>query len=90
MPIKAANVTELHAAKDWIVVDLGFSNRRKSCGMLIENNASLLTFAEVKDELAKICEKRHSRPLYLMLEAPLSVAFDVQGNPVGRRFEKPD
>jgi len=72
----------------WIFVDIGFSNKAKSCGILIENNKpSELMFNEaclaVKNHV-----KQSDSPINLVIEAPLSVSFDKEGNPKGRKIEK--
>lgn len=88
MLIHAANVEDLHVKQEWIVVDLGFSSRSKSCGILIDETVQLLTFAKLKGKLEQVCGRDDARPIYLILEAPLSASFDHHGNPVGRIFEK--
>ena len=72
----------------WVFLDIGFSKRRKSCGLLFHDaepgefqfNKAL---ALIVDHVAKA-----QRPVNLTIEAPLSVAFDKAGNPSGRSIEK--
>lgn len=73
--------------EDWIFVDIGFAPKGKSCGVAIGNQkAKEVRFAKlvkmVVEEVGKSC-----KPLNLLLEAPLSMAFTEDGNPWPRSFE---
>jgi hypothetical protein len=80
---------------EWLFVDIGFSSKRRSCGLVCNDDTpKALTFAEASacviaaaavPEAAKVGNKA---TLNLLIEAPLSVAFDERGNPTGRIFEK--
>jgi hypothetical protein len=73
---------------DWVFVDVGFSRTQKSCGLLVNNDDPLaLKFSALNDALNSLSEISEI-PLNLVLEAPLSVAFCFDGNPVGRSMEK--
>ncbi len=74
---------------DWIIIDMGFAKSRKSCGLLLGDPDKIepFQFGEMVDEVAKYI-LQNKGPFNLMIEAPLSVAFTENGNPVGRRFEK--
>ncbi len=87
--IRAATVAEAtRLSGEWVFVDLGFASEAKSCGLLVdEGEARAISFAQLQSELASIC-RINSAPLNLLLEAPLSVAFGPNGNPVGRSIEK--
>jgi hypothetical protein len=87
--IRAATLSEAsRQSGDWVFVDIGFANKAKSCGLLVgEGKARAVSFSELQNELAGICDTK-SGPLNLLLEAPLSVAFGSNGNPVGRSVEK--
>lgn len=72
----------------WIFLDVGFSNKRRSCGLLFHdmepkafqfNTACVLIVERIADT---------TEPVNLTIEAPLSVAFDRSGNPCGRSIEK--
>jgi hypothetical protein len=72
----------------WIFLDIGFSEKSRSCGLLIEDGTPTnLTFS---DAVAKITHyiSTCNRPVNLTIEAPLSVAFTREGNPTGRSVEK--
>ena len=73
---------------EWVFVDLGFAQAAKSCGLLIgSGEPKEMTFSQLRAEVLKIiasCKK----PLNLLIEAPLSVAFNAKGNPTGRSVER--
>jgi hypothetical protein len=80
-----------------IAVDLGFSNRGKSCGIAWRPQSAAPASTLPKAESLRFdeCIQRVARLVYedrkavLIIEAPLSAVFDVDGNPVGRGdFEK--
>jgi len=67
----------------WLILDIGFSNSRKSCGILLgDEEAKQLTFNEAVHEVIRIANRLPL--LNLVIEAPLSVTFDKSGNPKGR------
>ena len=71
----------------WLILDIGFSNNKKTCGTILGNNAAVkLEFKDAVDEVIRIA--RDKLLLNLVIEAPLSVAFDKSGNPKARRIEK--
>lgn len=71
----------------WLILDIGFSNNKKSCGLLLGDNASeQLKFNDAVDTVVRIA--RDKPLLNLVIEAPLSVAFDKSGNPKARSIEK--
>lgn len=73
---------------DWVFVDLGFAEKAKSCGLLLENGEpEEVSFSQLKTKLLEIVASDH-RPLNLLIEAPLSVAFNEHGNPTGRVIER--
>ncbi|RLE15734.1 MAG: hypothetical protein DRJ08_04970 [Acidobacteria bacterium] len=82
---------ELRQAKEWVILDIGFSNQACSCGLLIteeeKKSNKPLQFNKAKD---KICTyiRNSKRSVNLLIEAPLSVAFDNNSNPKGRSIEK--
>lgn len=79
---------------EWLFVDVGFSSARKSCGVLGDDDAApdVLTFAEASARIiaaaALAANRRKKAALNLLIEAPLSVAFNQRGNPAGRIFER--
>lgn len=89
--IRAGAVAEaVPSSGDWVFVDLGFSQKSKSCGLLLQDgNPERLTFAETQRRLTQLVAEGGG-PLNIVLEAPLSVAFGHDGNPVGRHVETRD
>ena len=74
---------------EWVFVDIGFAKQgKKTSGIAIgDGQPDEVEFASLAPLIIK--EMCHgSRPLNLLIEAPLSVAFDAKGNPVGRCIEK--
>lgn len=74
---------------EWIFVDIGFSNSKKTCGIAIGESESprSITYAKLIGEIVRQLNEIRS-PVNLLIEAPLSVAFNAQGNPTGRKIEK--
>lgn len=91
MTIRAGRIEEaVHTSGDWVFVDVGFSNKEKSYGFLCDDGQpEELTFSEARARLVHLVQSG-TQPLNLVLEAPLSVAFDSLENPVGRKIEKRD
>ncbi|MDY6832718.1 MAG: hypothetical protein SWC96_12940 [Thermodesulfobacteriota bacterium] len=89
--IRAGTVSEIAPSSgEWLVLDIGFANESSSCGLLINGGHPVeLRFSEAKE---KICGfiSTSAAPVNLLIEAPLSVAFDRKGNPKGRAIEKRD
>lgn len=71
----------------WLILDIGFSNSQKSCGILLgDEEVRRLTFNDAINEVIRIA---NSLPmLNLVIEAPLSVAFDKSGNPKVRCIDR--
>lgn len=73
---------------EWIIVDLGFSNKQRSCGIWTEaDEPKAVEFGDLVKRVIAKAQKDDSRPLNLLLEAPLSVAFKKNGNPTRRRCD---
>ena len=74
---------------DWVFVDIGFAQRgNKSCGVALnDGKPCVVEFGNLATAIFKPVSKA-SGPFFLVIEAPLSVAFDEMGNPVGRSLEK--
>ena len=95
--ITAGQVEDIEAVRvnpvllrDWIFVDIGFSSTEESCGVAIgKDDPEEVTFANlVKKLAAQVAEvEKPHKPLNLLLEAPLSIAFTTDGNPTARVFE---
>ena len=87
--ISAATMDQLSRdGCDWAFVDLGFAASKKSCGVLLNNGEpQVLRFCDLLAWISTVVLDG-SRPLNLVLEAPLSVAFNASGNPTGRSVER--
>ncbi len=73
--------------KDWIFVDIGFAPGDASCGVAIgSDKAEEITFGKLV-EIVVTEARKPGKPLNLLLEAPLSMAFTKDGNPWPRSFE---
>jgi len=75
---------------DLVVVDLGFSEKLRSCGFLGPGDkarAERLSFGEMLEKVAATLAE--NRGAILVIEAPLSGRFDKKGNPCPREpFER--
>lgn len=89
--IRSATLSEAgDSSVDWAFVDVGFANDAKSCGLLHgAGEPRNLRFSDLAAKLVQISHDGAS-PLNLLLEAPLSVAFNANGNPTPRFGEKRD
>src|SRR6266700_7427838 len=89
--ISAGCVSHIRWADDrWILLAIGFSSRKPSCGLLLGTDLpQCVQFGEAKQ---RILERIQSSPtgIELVIEAPLSVCFDSRGNPKGRKIERED
>jgi hypothetical protein len=73
---------------DWLILDIGFANKSASCGLMINHEMQApLRFNQAVDRICSFIAK-NKKPVNLLIEAPLSVAFDKNGNPIGRAVEK--
>jgi hypothetical protein len=86
--VRAGTMDEaVRESGEWAFVDVGFSSKSRSCGFQLgEGEATALTFARTREELVRLaCTP--GKPLNVVIEAPLSVAFSANGNPCGRSLE---
>lgn len=74
---------------DWIFVDIGFAQRgKRSCGVAFHDGDPFeVQFGDLATEIVRWMSRRRG-PFHLLIEAPLSVSFDVEGNPTGRGIER--
>ena len=73
---------------EWVFVDMGFSKDSKSCGIAVGGcSPCVIRYQDLGSRIAHEL-KNASSPLNLLIEAPLSVAFDAKGSPTGRKIEK--
>jgi hypothetical protein len=87
--IRAGIVEEINwESGSWIFLDIGFSNKSSSCGILFGDGDPYETqFNKAVSDIISFIENQKS-PSNLVIEAPLSVSFDKNGNPKGRKPEK--
>ncbi len=72
----------------WVFVDTGFSRDQRSCGIAIgDSRPRNVRFSDLAPCIARELES-DTAPLNLLIEAPLSVAFNAGGNPTGRSIER--
>lgn len=86
----AARVDEVvRDSGDWIFVDIGFAQRgNQSCGIAFhDEDPSEVQFGDLATKVVTWISCRPG-PLHLLIEAPLSVAFDAEGNPTRRCIER--
>ena len=76
----------------WVFLDVGFSEKKKTCGLALEDAApQTYTFNAAKQTIIeRIRQWSHESnlPVSLVIEAPLSVSFDMEGNPKRRTIER--
>lgn len=88
--IRAGTIDEMNVASgDWLIVDVGFSATKKSCGYRdVAGQALEVTFSDLIERILNEAKRKTDHPLNLLFEAPLSIAFDEKGNPTARKIEK--
>lgn len=88
--IVAGQVNDINRnSGQWLIIDMGFSSREPTCGVLNrpgEPNQQLdvITFGNLVGLVTQEVQNADQRPLSLLIEAPLSVAFQPNGNPTRR------
>ena len=86
--IRAGTTRDLWRPGDWVILDIGFSRDRPSCGLLIPGEKPCcVQFGDARQRISRLVA-RGRRPINLLIEAPLSVAFSTAGNPTGRSIER--
>ncbi len=85
--IRAGSIKEIDHRHDlWAYLDLGFS-KKETCGLIVGDEAPHeLSYSDAVATLSSLPGKGHNT-VNLVIEAPLSVAFDSRGNPTGRACE---
>jgi len=90
-------ISEIQDINNWFIVDMGYSNNTKSCGVMIvrdgqytDNDLEDISFAKLEKKFQGFYDEYKNRKIGLILEAPLSIAFDKNkeghyGNPLGRK-----
>lgn len=87
--IRAGTVHEISPdCGEWIIVDIGFSMNSKSCGVgSLDDHPVEVQFYEMLEIVTQRVRDAEGF-VNLLVEAPLSVAFNIKGNPTGRTVEK--
>jgi hypothetical protein len=87
--IRSGRLDELDPQSgDWLFIDLGFSSKERTCGIAHgEGTPQCVTFGDLRRQVFQIAAAVRV-PLNLLIEAPLSVAFNADGNPTGRSIER--
>lgn len=85
--IRSGSISEIdHRQGIWAYLDLGFS-KKETCGLIVGDEAPHeLSYSDAVASLSSLPGKGHNT-VNLVVEAPLSVAFDSRGNPTGRACE---
>ena len=87
--ITAGDIVDINGdSGQWLIVDIGFSSTEPSCG--VSNRAgepSVVTFGDLVVLATHEAQVADSQPLNLLIEAPLSVAFQQNGNPIRRNCD---
>ncbi len=88
--IQAGSISEVKKASgQWAFIDMGFARNARSCGLLVGGGeAEEVTFSELLSSVSDLAASGSHQQLDLLIEAPLSVAFDVRGNPTGRTVDR--
>ena len=69
----------------WLIVDIGFSSMECSCGVWNgTGKPTVVTFGGLVNLATREVQEATTSPLNLLIEAPLSVAFQKNGNPTRR------
>ncbi len=91
--ISAGTIKNLgESAGEWIAVDLGFSEKSKSCGYAhttairkVDPVCGDEKYGDLIERLKALVSTRKAGAVQVILEAPLSMAFTTDGCPVGRK-----
>ena len=86
--IVAGRVDEaVRESGDWVFVNIDFSSKLKSCCVAVgDDDPYHVSYDELGSRLACLTT-RATGAVDLVIEAPLSVAYSMDGNPTGRRIE---
>ena len=78
---------KLKTLKNWFIVDIGYSSSSKSCGYYTsETENDDISYGQLANTIKNYAKDK--KEIGLIIEAPLSISFDKDGNPKGRRPEK--
>ena len=84
--IIAGRTTDINRGSgQWLIVDIGFSSTNPTCGVWNgTGEPSVVTFGELVGLATEEVQKPVTQALNLLLEAPLSKAFQQNKNPIRR------
>lgn len=89
--IRAGSVAELSDGDArLLVIDMGFSSRGATCGWVLDDGEPARARFSELCEIVKKMAAESGEAMNVVIEAPLSVAFCVEGNPQARRPEYGD
>ena len=75
----------------WLIVDIGFSSKDPSCGVWNgTGKPSVVTFGGLVNLATQKVQEDDTQSLNLLIEAPLSVAFQQNDNPTRRSCDSQD
>ncbi len=86
MHIRAGHASEIDKRNgEWLFIDLGFGEKAISCGVLKGDcQPTMVSFGKLVKLAKWEAQQNAPSPLNLVLEAPLSVTFNKDGNPTPR------
>ena len=80
--IRAGLTSEINKdSGQWLIVDIGFSSSEPTCGVCKDTEEpKVVTFSKLVELVTHEAQKKNLPILNLLIEAPLSVAFQEYGN----------
>ena len=73
---------------EWLIVDIGFSSNEATCGIWDEaQQPRVVKFGDLVKLTKGKAKEKSQEPLNLLIEAPLSVAFQCNRNPSRRKCD---
>ena len=74
---------------EWLIVDIGFSMKNRSCGVWTnKEGARAISFEGLTKLVSTEFQEENLQVLNFVIEAPLSIAFQENGNPTVRRCDR--
>lgn len=88
MKLIAGNPINASQCADWLAVDIGFSCAKRTTGIMGAHwdKPKCIQYGQLIDECLRFAEGKFA--VGLIIEAPLSMAFNLANNPTGRKGEK--
>lgn len=90
MQLNAGNLINASQCEDWLAVDIGFSCAKKTTGVMGAHwdKPRCIQYGQLINECLRFVDGKSA--VGLIIEAPLSMAFNHANNPTGRKVEKRD